>query len=339
MAGWRDAAVSLVLWLVLPSCTSGDPHLLGVNSQGRAVGPPAPSAERPRAIQVATPALLAPLHEADLTNFLYPPRPPRDIPEELVYLWRLRRVRYKDRRPSFVPKHHPYIRFYREGRADWFGGCNHHTARIHAWDGGISFEAAFSTALGCGHTQQLEQLEVQFGQVTRWKVSGTELLLETGQQLYELQRFPYSRLSMNGWRLHSVEEKATQLEWVWDRYTAGAEQLRLELEEDARFRFTDRDRVEYTGTLRLDGNEIGAMDWDAASWDVLLNHPARCARLRDSRTGELTAKSWPTTVAPELHWPSVTHFEIEDGVVLEGDIRSTAVLRFHSPTHVYRFHF
>ncbi|WP_437940952.1 hypothetical protein [Sorangium sp. So ce341] len=258
------------------------------------------------------------------------------VPPELVDRWELKQVRYKDGRKPFVPKLHGGFTLSTDGLFRWTDGCNYLSMLARAEAGKITLgPEVTSSLLGCNFTVE----DVHYGRATYYRLEKRTLYLHTPSQIYVLERFPYSRLSAHGWSLHSIKDRQSGAVLTLDRFRTEGHALRLRIEKDSAFHFTDLDRDTFTGSLKVEGGAIRGMAYDHASKERLRNKPVRWGHLKDTtRDYRQTKKKYPTTVAHQIDWEAVTSFKVYEGTVKRGsEAWETEILELVSDRQIYRF--
>ncbi|HTN92873.1 MAG TPA: hypothetical protein VL242_54770 [Sorangium sp.] len=272
----------------------------------------------------------------DLRAGVAPPAGGQKVPPQLVDTWELKAVRYKNGRRSFVPQHHGGFTLRANGSFDWSDGCNHRWMSLRVDGNKLSFDPeATSTLLGCSFAVE----DVHYHQATHYRLEDRKLHVHTPSQIYVLERFPYSRLSLHAWSLHSIKDRDSGHVLKLDRFRREYFHLLLRVEEDTRFHFTDLDREEFTGSLRVEGGVIRGMAYDQASKARLRARPEQSGYLPDNtRDYRPTKKKYPTTYAQRIDWEAVTSFEVLEGTRKVGsEEHETEILELHSDTQIYRF--
>ncbi len=170
-------------------------------------------------------------------------------------------------------------------------------------------------------------------------MDGHTLYLDTPAQVYVLEKFPYSPLSLHAWSLYAIVDQETGEEFNVERFRIDSYQLFFKVEQDARFHFTDLDREEFSGVLQVEGEEIRGMAYDQASQDCLRSKPAQQASLPDNtQRYERTTELYPTTYAQEFHWEAVSAFTVGEETLEIGDgEQNTTILELDADTQRYWF--
>ncbi|XXY46030.1 META domain-containing protein [Sorangium sp. So ce269] len=260
----------------------------------------------------------------------------QEVPPQLVDRWELREVRYKNGRASFVPQYYGGFRLRANGSFNWSDGCNHLSTSARVDGNKLSFDpGATSTLVGCSFAVE----DVHYPQATHYKVEDRTLYLHTPSQIYVLERFPYSKLSLHAWSLHSIKDRHSGKLLELDRFRREYHHFLLRVEKDTRFHFTDLDREEFTGSLQVEGGVIRGMAYDQASKARLRARPEQSGYLPDTtRDYKPTTKKYPTTYAQRLDWEAVTSFKVLEGTRKMGsEEHETEILELHSDKQIYRF--
>lgn len=293
--------------------------------------PPFPkAAEAPPASSVP----VAPEEPAATAESSHAP-PPDSNQHPLVDKWLLERIDYADGRPSFAPVHYGGLTFSRRGGVHWSDGCNQTGGSYTLAADGLSIVRGGTTLRGCSFPIE----DVHYHRVTRFRIDGDTLTLETPTQSYVLTRFPHSRLNHHAWSLYAIVERASGEILNVDRFRTEYHHLFISFEDDSRFHFIDLDRAEFTGTLKVRGNAIEGMAYDEASRERVARRPTTLGHLPDSsRDYELTETLHPTTYAQLIAWPKVRSFRVVDGIIeQDGESVPLELLELHTDAQVYVF--
>jgi heat shock protein HslJ len=259
-----------------------------------------------------------------------------NVVNELIYKWELKEVRYKNGRKPFVPQRYSGFTLYANGGIGWSDGCNHLGAQYRIEGNKFSIGPRINTTLiGCS----FEIEDVHYEQAIHYQLEGRTLYLHTTSQVYVLEKFPYSRLSLNAWSLYSITDRQTGEEFNVDRFRTGYHHLLFRVEKDSIFRFTDLDGEEFTGSLQVEDEAIRGMAYDQASQDRLHSKPEQQDYLADStQRYQKTKEKYPTTYAHQINWEAVSAFKVLEGTVtIEAEERKTMILELSSDTQIYRF--
>ncbi len=273
---------------------------------------------------------------ADNQQLNQPAQEGATVVSELIYKWEFKEVQYKDGRPSFVPQRYSGVTLGANGGIGWSDGCNSLGSQYRIEGNTFSIGPRINTTLmGCS----FEIEDVHYEQVTHYQLEGRTLYLHTPSQVYVLEKFPYSKMSLNAWSLYSITDRQTGEEFIVDRFRTDYYHLLFRVEEDARFHFTDLDREEFTGSLHVEGETIRDMAYDHASQDRLRRKPEQQDYLTDRTQGyQKTTEKYPTTYAHQLNWEAVRSFQVVVGTVKEEtEERTTMMLELSSDTQLYRF--
>jgi heat shock protein HslJ len=268
-------------------------------------------------------------------NSLSPEAAP--VPSALIYKWELKEVRYTDGQPPFVPHSYSGVTLSPSGGIGWSDGCNYLSSqyRIEGQTFIIGPDLR-STLMAC---PSVEEEDVNYAQVTHYELDGHTLYLHTPSQVYILERFPYSPLSLHPWSLYSIVDQQTRAECNVERFRTEYHHLFFRVEEDRRFHFTDLDREEFSGTLQLAGEAIHDMEYDHDSEERVRGKPEQQDYLVDNTQDyQKTADRYPTTYAQRLHWEAVKSFKVGEGTLpIEEGVRTTSMLDLYTDTQIYRF--
>jgi heat shock protein HslJ len=259
-----------------------------------------------------------------------------NVASELIYKWDLKEVRYKDGRQPFVPQRYSGFTLYANGGISWSDGCNHLGSQYRIEGNTFSIGPRINTTLiGCS----FEIEDVHYEQATHYQLEGSTLYLHTPSQVYVLEKFPYSRMSLNAWSLYSITDQQTGEEFNVERFRTEYRHLLFRVEKDNLFHFTDLDWEEFTGSLQIEGEAIRGMAYDQASQDRLRSKPEQKDYLTDNtQRYQKTKEKYPTTYAHQLNWEAVISFKVLEGTVkIGGEERTTVILELYSDTQIYRF--
>lgn len=298
---------------------------------------PGPSAPPAPAVTVASEATEAP---AGAKAGALPARAKPEVPPPpeavLAHKWDLKEVRYQDGRPSFAPQRFGGLTLDLHGVAGWSDGCNRHGGGYKLLgEGQVQFFPGGQTLVGC--SDELE--DVHYEDVTGFKVTGSTLELFTPTQTYVLERFPYSKMSEHDWSLYTITNLRSGDVANVDRFRMDYFHLHLSVEQDATFRFTDLDREEFTGKVRVSGPSAVSLTLDDESRARMKRRGETLGHLVDStQEYQKTAEVYPTTLAQRLDWDGVVSFVVhEEAIVIMGQEVSSEVLDLETKTHRYRF--
>ena len=257
--------------------------------------------------------------------------------EALIYKWELKEVQYKDGRKHFVPERYGGFTLHADGGIAWSDGCNFLFTSYTIEGQTIRIGAPASTMRGC----PFEIEDVHYEQATHYELQGQTLLLHTPSQVYVLERFPYSRLSLNPWSLYSITDRRTGEVFNVGRFRTEYSQLFLSIESDESFRFIDLDWEEFTGSLQIEGNAILTMGYDRASRERLREKPEQQDYLPDNTQGyRHTIEQYPTTYAHKIDWDALESFRVFEGTLRDSALNEnveTTFLEFYSDTQIYKF--
>jgi heat shock protein HslJ len=277
-----------------------------------------------------------PLLPADSQQSDQPTQEESNVASELIYKWDLKEVRYKDGRPPFVPQRYGGVTLTANGRIGWSDGCNHLDSQYRIEGNRFSIGPRINTTLmACS----FEIEDVHYELVTHYQLEGHTLYLHTPWEVYVLEKFPYSRMSLNAWSLYSITHRQTGEEFNVERFRTEYHHLLFRVEKDNLFYFTDLDREEFSGSLKLEGEVIRGMAYDQASQDRLRSKPEQQDYLADNTQHyQKTRETYPSTYAHQLNWEAVSSFAVLKGTVkIGGEERTTVILELYSDTQIYRF--
>lgn len=241
----------------------------------------------------------------------------------LMYKWNLKHVAYKNKQKTFVPKTHEGFRLFPNGTIAWSDGCNKKFARYTLFGKIIHIGKPSSTLIGC-----LKEIEdVHYEDVTIYALAGDRLTLETPTQIYRLERYPFSEMSLNPWSLHSIIHRNTGESRNLDRFRTGYRHLFLEIKDDQKFSFHDLDQQIYAGVIQIGQKGQVRMHYTDESQEILGKRKKTYDYLSDSTNKyKKTKKKYATYYADELDWNSVNFFKIEN-----------RELFFYSKDEIYKF--
>jgi len=273
---------------------------------------------------------------ADSQQSNQPTQEESNVAGELIYKWDLKEVRYKNGRQSFVPQRYSGFTLCANGGIGWSDGCNHLGSQYRIEGNTFSIGPRInSTLIGCS----FEIEDVHYEQATHYQLEGNTLYLHTPLQVYVLEKFPYSRMSLSAWSLYSITDRQAGEEFNAERFRTEYHHLLFRVEKDNLFHFTDLDREEFSGSLQLEGEVIRDMAYDQASQDRLRSKPEQQDYLADNtQRYQKTKEKYPTTYAHQLNWEAVSSFAVLEGTVkIGGEERTTMILELYSDTQIYRF--
>ena len=265
----------------------------------------------------------------------------------LMHKWDLKHVAYKNNitpliKEAFIPKTSEGFRLFPDGTMVWSDGCNKKIALYTIIGRFIDITPPSSTFIGCRKkfidikppsstsiaVRVPEKLEdVHYEDAIRFSLANNRLILETPTQIYTLERYPFSEMSLNPWSLHSIINRNTGESRNLGRFRTGYRHLFLEIKDDQKFSFHDLDRQIYTGVIKVGQKGQVRMHYTDESQERLRKRKKTYDYLSDSTNKyKKTKKKYATYYADELDWNSINFFKIENGELF-----------FYSKDEIYKF--
>lgn len=280
----------------------------------------------------------------------------------LIYKWVLKKVTYKETQPAFIPdeyegftlnpngsvtwilkkitdekipedfipKNYTGFTLHPNGSITWSDGCNYFSSTCKVKHdtfivGPEGSSGGFQTEIG--PPEDFQDEDVNYYATTNYRLVGNTLTLYTPYQIYSLEKFPFSPMSMNRWSLHSILNRKTGKVQNLARFRTDADHLSLGIHHDQTFEFCDLDRQKYTGTVTVAEGRQVRMGYDGGSRTRLQGKTKTYTCLSDSiKDYKKTKKQHATWYADALHWESVESFKTENGF-----------LYFYSHDEIYKF--